>query len=209
MVEFVGKVTKKFNPKHYSSKYGDTIKFFMQLEDESGNLFKDDYGNDVKMMVQVEDFNAERTTVQIGDIVRVTCRRDSKKQGWCSVTLKQNFEILERNTCPVEIREVIGEVTGRGRAKLYSGSIPKMFMVVKDHSNGEEIKCMVRLDLEVDEYEGDLYGDDPNTKISKGDIVKFRCSNADFDESGWCNINTDCLTILDDSGQQDWVKQKS
>jgi len=175
----------------------------MQLTDEQGRVLVNEQGVEVKMMVEVTGNDDPRNSVDIGDMVKVTCRRNAK--GWCSVTINQNFEILR--SCQVQVRTIEGLVTGRGKIKNYKG-VTKMFVAVNENrSNGNEMKLMVEIDADLNEY-GRYTSDDPNARISKGDTVRFQCTNRDFDESGWCNVKSENLQVLDDSGQQEWQQQR-
>lgn len=90
MVEYIGTVSKRGGVKQY--QYG--LKFFVELTDRSGKPLTDENNNPVKCMIEVKDNNDPRNDVNVGDVVRVTCRRDAS--GWCSVTSKQEFAIVEQ-----------------------------------------------------------------------------------------------------------------
>jgi hypothetical protein len=194
MVDYTGIVAKRGGVK----EYGFGLKFFMSLVDPSGQPLRDENGTEVKCMVEVANENDPRNAINVGDTVAVSCRRD--KSGWCSVTLKQRLEIVGRGQHAEPI-ETTGVITGRGRLKMY-GRQAKFFTVIKTASD-QELKLMILVrDVDEDEETGYITTSDPVYKISVGDTIHVRCSNADAEQSGWCNVRSSDLEVINACGQE-------
>jgi hypothetical protein len=205
MVEYTGVVSKRGGIQQ--KQYG--IKFFMELTDRSGRQLVNDDNIPVKFMVEVNGENDPRNTVGVGDVVRVTCRRDS--EGWCSVTSKQEFGILEQGVRRPQI-DITGIVSGRGRLRMYSG-IPKFFIVVKTPDE-KELKLMVAVS-NIDQDERGYYSDDPVYNISIGDMIRVSCRDADAAESGWCHVRGSDIQVIracseeeKERAHDEWIEKK-
>lgn len=205
MVEYTGVIFKRGGIKQY--QYG--LKFFMELTDRSGHPLVDENDTPVKFMVEVKDNNDPRNDVNVGDVVHATCRRDSS--GWCSVTSKQEFTVVERGQRGPPLN-ITGTISGRGRLKMY-GTVPKFFVVIKT-DDAKELKLMVEVST-VDQDDRGYYSDDPVYSLSIGDVISVLCRNADATESGWCNVRGSDVQMINACSEEEkeraldeWKKQK-
>jgi len=161
-MELKAYIKEKGSPK--VTAYGQ-VKFFMLLSsfDE-----KEEY----KCMIELNhdhDLNDSRITCQIGDLVRVTYRKNNRSD-WISVTLKRDFEVVDTSKRTelqnrwIQWTSIIGKIDKIGIPKPRSGTgVLSFFMSVIKHDETEQL-CLVEIENQ----------SDGRLKLFKDDIVSIK-----------------------------------
>jgi hypothetical protein len=193
MTEYMGKIVKRYSPKAYEYRGNHSFKYFMQIE-----------GLEEKFMVEVDPLDEEsgRMKAAVGDTVRVTARNKADdKDLWRGVTLKQEFEIVEKGAPPKvwTLENARVNLRGRRKRKQKETKAGKRYEVVEmflelENEEGHVYRTMVRFN--------DFNDDNDAKDVWKDDII--RVSNLTEPANGdWLHVKSGDISILSSPDKED------
>jgi hypothetical protein len=177
MVEYTGKIVKRYKPKVYDSRGERVYKYFMQLED-----------HDEKFMVHVEptNFDSHRNKAKVGDIVRVTARNSAKNE-WRYITFKQEFQIIEVGASEQFQVEGVIQLRGKRRKQTRDDGSEYFKMYIKlETKTGQQYNVITYLD--------DF--DDPAGKLWIDDEIRLEELSQDPAREEWLHVNASNIVVL-------------